>query len=237
MKNYMIIIISLLVLATILFGVYLYLKPKDIELSKNEKINTILSDDNKEKIVSSPIIDESLPVEEKQIDNSEIIDTSSTNEKKEIKSEPTSPSTTVKKDSSITNTNKSTQKNETIKKEPEIKKQENKPTSKVEPIPKPEPKQETPKENVKPEPPQKQEVVRCTTNDNHFMGVGNSGKWFSSKAEAIQYYEEKIVYWDNWWQNTNSPEDDATYYKNCPYGYEVWSCMYCSRWTINFYYR
>ena len=31
--------------------------------------------------------------------------------------------------------------------------------------------------------------------------------------------------------------NDETYQKNCPYGYETWSCPFCGKWTINFYYN
>lgn len=81
--------------------------------------------------------------------------------------------------------------------------------------------------------------TRCTNNNNHGMDVGNSGKWFNSKSEAIAFYEEKINYWDEWWKKAdpNDTNADATYYKNCPKGYEIWSCMYCGKWTINLYYR
>ena len=37
--------------------------------------------------------------------------------------------------------------------------------------------------------------------------------------------------------NTFLNLEDDEYYKNCPTGYEIWSCMYCSKWTINLYYR
>lgn len=80
-----------------------------------------------------------------------------------------------------------------------------------------------------------QKTVRCTNNHNHGMDVGNSGQWFSSKSSAIAYYENKINDLD---RKVNSGEITyEKYLKDCPYGYEVWSCMYCNKWTINFYYR
>lgn len=89
------------------------------------------------------------------------------------------------------------------------------------------------------EPKQETKVVkastRCTNNNNHGMDVGNSEKWFSSKNDAIAYYNSQVSYWGNLWETKKI--DDATYYSKCPSGYEVWSCMYCSKWTINFYYR
>ena len=80
-----------------------------------------------------------------------------------------------------------------------------------------------------------QKVERCTNNKNHGMNIGNSGKWFNSKNYAIAYYNQQIKYWGDQWENNKI--DNDTYYKNCPSGYEVWDCMYCGKWTINFYYR
>lgn len=77
----------------------------------------------------------------------------------------------------------------------------------------------------------------CNGN-NHGIGAGNSGKWYETKEEAISYYTNLIEYWEKWWLNAdpNDTEADETYYKNCPDGYEIWSCPYCGKWTINLYY-
>ena len=80
-----------------------------------------------------------------------------------------------------------------------------------------------------------QTITRCTTTNNHGMDVGNSGKWFTSKSEAVEYYNNQLTYWSNLCENNQI--DINEYYANCPYGYEVWSCPYCGKWTINFYYR
>lgn len=95
--------------------------------------------------------------------------------------------------------------------------------------------QESSTETKKDETPTIQTPTQCTNNNNHGMDVGNSGQWFSTKDEAITYYNSKVSYWGNLWETDQI--DDATYYKNCPSGYEVWTCMYCEKWTINFYYR
>ena len=95
--------------------------------------------------------------------------------------------------------------------------------------------QESSTETKKDETPTIQTLTQCTNNNNHGMDVGNSGQWFSTKDEAITYYNSKVSYWGNLWETDQI--DDATYYKNCPSGYEVWTCMYCEKWTINFYYR
>lgn len=58
--------------------------------------------------------------------------------------------------------------------------------------------------------------------------------WYSSKAEAEAIYNAEIKKWGDKW--TNYEIDNDTYYKNCPDGYEVFSCPYCEKWTINLYY-
>ena len=57
----------------------------------------------------------------------------------------------------------------------------------------------------------------------------------SFKASDYDYYKSIIKNWGDKWENFEI--DDETYNKNCPYGYEDWSCPYCSKWTINFYYN
>ena len=83
-------------------------------------------------------------------------------------------------------------------------------------------------------------VDRCTNIHNHFLDVGNSGKWFNSKNDAIAYYNQQTKYWSDYLDNCGEENEDAAweeYKKKCPSGYEVYSCLYCNRWTINFYYR
>lgn len=117
--------------------------------------------------------------------------------------------------------NVETPKQETTKEQPKIQQvtqTETKVTeTKVEPI------QET-----------KPSVPQCT-DTKHGMDVGNSGKWFNSKQEAINYNDSIQKTWGNKWESFEI--DDDTYDKNCPYRYDVWTCPFCGKWTINFYYR
>ena len=62
----------------------------------------------------------------------------------------------------------------------------------------------------------------------------SNSNWYNSKAEAVAVYNAEIKKWGNKW--TNYEIDNDTYYKNCPSGYEVFSCPYCNKWTINLYY-
>ena len=79
------------------------------------------------------------------------------------------------------------------------------------------------------------EPVRCTNINNHGMSVGNSKMWFNTLEEADAYYNKKIASIGKDFEN--GIIDDDTYKKTCPKGYEAWTCMYCNKWTINFYYR
>lgn len=112
----------------------------------------------------------------------------------------------------------------------EVQPQEVKQEVKEEPKVVEEPEQEMPKQ----EEAKKVETPKCSGN-SHGVGTGNSGRWFNSETEAINYYKSIIKTWGDKWEKFEI--DDETYNKNCPYGYEDWSCPYCGKWTINFYYN
>ena len=80
-----------------------------------------------------------------------------------------------------------------------------------------------------------QKIERCTNNLNHGISIGNSNKWFETKEEAITYYNQLRKDYGYKFENEQMSQEE--YNKKCPYGYEVWSCMFCNKWTINFYYR
>lgn len=81
---------------------------------------------------------------------------------------------------------------------------------------------------------EKTTVIPKCTETNHMMEAGNSGKWFDTKQQAVAFYEKEIKEWEDKWLKDEI--DDNTYYKNCPDGYEYWSCPLCQKWTINLYY-
>ena len=98
------------------------------------------------------------------------------------------------------------------------------------------PKEEPKVVETKTEPIKESEPVTPKCNgSNHGVGVGNSNKWFNSQQEAINYFDGIQKSWGDKWERFEI--DSETYDKNCPYGYEVWSCPFCGKWTINFYYR
>ncbi len=98
------------------------------------------------------------------------------------------------------------------------------------------PKEEPKVVETKPEPVKEIEPVtpKCSGN-KHGVDVGNSNKWFNTEQEAINYYDELIKKWGEKWESFEI--DSETYDKNCPCGYELWTCPFCEKWTINFYYR
>lgn len=85
---------------------------------------------------------------------------------------------------------------------------------------------------VEPTPVIDEHELNCS-NGVHSLDTGNSGKWFGTKEEAIAEYTQLQKSYGDKLRNKEITKDD--YYKNCPYGYEVWSCMYCNKWTINYY--
>lgn len=98
------------------------------------------------------------------------------------------------------------------------------------------PKEEPKVIETKPEPIKEPEPVtpKCD-GSNHGIGVGNSNKWFNTQQEAINYFDGLQKTWGDKWERFEI--DSETYDKNCPYRYEVWTCPFCGKWTINFYYR
>ena len=239
-KKVFIIVISILILLLAVIGIAYFTYPKDkiIPLAKEDVIdsneNTIdVSTDN---ITSNEIATEISTIIPEVEKETKIDDEIPKKDETIVDKTVTTVSTSNSSTKNTTSTNKNTQKGSKVNKEEgskttttptNIEKAKTNETITSKPVDKP---NETNKVT---------QPTRCTSNNNHGMDVGNCEKWFNSKNGAISYYEEKIKYWNEWWKNAdpNDTNADATYYKNCPTGYEYWSCMYCNKWTINLYYR
>lgn len=184
-------------------------QPMKIE---NDQVNVIEEPENK-------VIEDNTEVEDVQTNTeiTEVIDQPQIQEMQEEKVISSTPK--IEKTTQVVQTTK-------VESKPQEIVQEIKEEPKVIEVPK----QETPKQ----EEPKIVEVPKCSGN-NHGVGTGNSGKWFNSESDAIKYYKSIIKTWGDKWEKFEI--DDETYNKNCPYGYEDWSCPYCGRWTINFYYN
>lgn len=184
-------------------------QPMKIE---NDQVNVIEEPENK-------VIEDNTEVEDVQTNTeiTEVIDQPQIQEMQEKKVISSTPK--IEKTTQVVQTTK-------VESKPQEIVQEIKEEPKVIEVPK----QETPKQ----EEPKIVEIPKCSGN-NHGVETGNSGKWFNSESDAIKYYKSIIKTWGDKWEKFEI--DDETYNKNCPYGYEDWSCPYCGRWTINFYYN
>lgn len=240
-KKVFITVLIILILLSFMMGIAYFTYPKDkmISLAKENVINA--NENTMDISTNNNISDEVTKESNTTIPEVEI-------ETKKDEETPKKDATIVEKTASTVNTSNSTTKNaasndKNIQKNNKVNNKDasSKATTSPSTIEKTTPKETTTSKPVdKPTETKKEtQPTRCTNNNNHGMDVGNCGKWFNSKNEAISYYEEKIKYWDEWWNSTdpNDTNADATYYKNCPTGYEIWSCMYCNKWTINLYYR
>lgn len=245
MKKYLYFVIPIIILLIMVFSlIWLYPNKKDeispsineviseIPKVNNEKINEIEPETTSpETLEKEQLLEASEP---KKVD--EVVKKETT---KSTNSSPTSNSST--KTTSAIKKETSTEK---VKKEEskvivnvEEKKEETKPSlpQTTEPT---NPKQDsiTSNDNSKTEEVKKEEtVVRCTTNHNHSIGVGNCGKWYASASEGIAEYDSIISYWGTKWENFEI--DNDTYYSKCPSGYQYISCMYCGKYTLDYYYR
>lgn len=79
-----------------------------------------------------------------------------------------------------------------------------------------------------------QKEKHCTNNSNHSIKCGNIGMWFGSRREVDTYFSSVCNKWGTKYKNEEITWEEYT--KNCPQGYECWSCSYCGKWTGNFVY-
>ena len=140
--------------------------------------------------------------------------------------------TTAKKESTITE--KKEPKNTSINTEEKIEEEKNKQEEKQIEKPKEETTQIEINKDISTKEDKQTTVIPKCTETNHLMETGNTGKWFDTKQQAVAFYEKEIKEWEEKWLKDEI--DDDTYYKNCPDGYEYWSCPLCQKWTINLYY-
>ncbi|MBQ6380241.1 MAG: hypothetical protein IJJ41_01385 [Clostridia bacterium] len=82
--------------------------------------------------------------------------------------------------------------------------------------------------------PQTTKPKTCTNNYNHSLSCGNMGRWFSSRSEVRAYVNAEMNKWNSLFESGTIGENE--YFRNCPSGYECWSCSNCGRWTGNFTY-
>lgn len=239
MKKYLFIVIPIIIL--LIIGVVFIWKYRNIDnnisVPSNEVISQIPEVENE--IINNVVEENTISTENIVKEDAVIVDKPTETVEKKVEE-----TTTKKVETSTSSTDKKTTSTKTTDSTKNVVKEEtkNKTTSEektTQTTTQPKTETTTPKTENKQNTTEEKVVERCTNTNNHGMGVGNTNKWFSTKAEAIAYYDSEVKRWGDWWEGTDADdtEADATYYKNCPTGYEIWNCMYCSKWTINFYYR
>ena len=218
-----IIIILIITLATFMGGnIYTNNEQRLSEnITKISDDNTIISEEN---AIISESFDENIG---KLSDNSEIqkeLNISNDKESERITPEENNVSLT------LDNATEEKRKEKITKEEKRVEE------TKEEKIEVSQPKEEPKVIETKPDPIKEPEPVtpKCD-GSNHGIGVGNSNKWFNTQQEAINYFDGLQKTWGDKWERFEI--DSETYDKNCPYRYEVWTCPFCGKWTINFYYR
>ena len=231
MKSKKILVLIIIALIMILFANMMIIKSKTLSLSKMENEKEIVTEINNtddkgkedtEVIAVENNVEEQEKVEEIQ-QEADIVNVKNTNIQEEPKKDPV-----VTQEKKVESSKPVEQPKTTPVTTPKKTVEKETTTTVVETKIPEQPKEETKVEIKQPETP------KCT-DTNHGVGVGNSNKWFNSKQEAINYYQGIIKTWGDKWEKFEI--DDETYQKNCPYGYETWSCPFCEKWTINFYYN
>lgn len=223
-------IISMILIVSLITVIFIY-RSKSTNISNGEdNINTMQEDTvTEENNISNSYTnnnnEQNTIDNETEVKNSETTNELKQNNEQEVNQESSTPLSTKKGNSNNTKNQGKQQIQKTEKIQPQ--QEQNKSNVKQQ--------EQTIQTKKQEETTSKPIIEKCTTNNNHGMSVGNSNKWFNSKAEAVAVYESKIKEWGNKWEKFEI--DDATYEKNCPYGYEVWSCPYCGKWTINYYYN
>ena len=195
---------------------------------KGEKVVDFTNSSQQENIVTNQTIEETQENIVEQVENTiaqaEIIKDEE-NKIQETPKEPTTPVVEKSNKSNNTNKNKETKQTQVTqqKQDSQVKEQKDTKVNKSNTI-------------------EKKEETKTNTNQNKNTNNTNNApkcthsnsNWYNSKTEAEAIYNAEIKKWGDKW--TNYEIDNETYYKNCPSGYEVFSCPYCNKWTINLYY-
>ena len=71
-----------------------------------------------------------------------------------------------------------------------------------------------------------------SNSNQHNIAVGNMGRWFNTRSELVSYYQSILNEWNNKINSGSITWEEYT--KNCPQGYEAYSCSHCGKWTGNF---
>lgn len=239
-KKYACIIIVLIVVISIFMG-KLLLNYKDLKIARVYE-NNIIQDES-----SNEILEDSKFIPNELQEKTQIEKTISSNQKTKdvesvVKEKTMQEENSSQKQETISNNNKTITKNGTIKtSDTNQEKQQKANNNQMEETQQSKsPKVETQDKNNKISDNYTEVEIKVAEKkecdgDNHKIGVGNTGLWFETKAQADNYYNSQLEKWGKLWENDEITKEE--YLKKCPSGYEVLTCPQCKKWTMNFYYR
>lgn len=231
MKSKKILVLIIIALIVVLFANMMIIKSKKLSLCKmeNEKeiVTEINNTDDKEKEDTEVIAVENNVEEQEKVEEiqqeADIVNVKNTNIQEEPKKDPV-----VTQEKKVESSKPVEQPKTTPVTTPKKTVEKETTTTVVETKIPEQPKEETKVEIKQPETP------KCS-DGKHGVGVGNSNKWFNSYNEAVSYYDNLILSYSNKVHNGEIIFEE--YNKQCPCGYEIWSCQYCGKWTLNYYMR
>ena len=231
MKSTKILVLIIIALIVALFVNMMIIKSKTLSFSKieNEKeiVTEINNTDDEEKEDTEVIAVENNAEEQEKVEEiqqeADIVNVKNTNIQEEPKKDPV-----VTQEKKVESSKPVEQPKTTPVTTPKKTVEKEITTPVVETKIPEQPKEETKVEIKQPETP------KCS-DSKHGVGVGNSNKWFNSYNEAVSYYDNLILDYSNKIHNGQITFEE--YNKQCPCGYEIWSCQYCGKWTLNYYMR
>lgn len=235
-KKIVILITILVIIVLGIAGIFIYKNRKvdNIVIGENNK-NQMQENNEPENIIDNENIIENTV--ENNVDQSNTVEDNTTSQNQAVEESKTVETTqpvqekNIKTSAKKENNKTTTSKQQTTQEKTPSQPQKSEPSSKSEQT-------TTPVKNndnsYKEQEVQIAPKTECVGN-NHKIGAGNTGKWFETQEQAAAYFKAEIAKWGKQWENFEITDDE--YHKNCPYGYEVWTCPQCQKWTVNFYYN
>lgn len=235
-KKIVILITTLVIVALGIAGIFIYKNRKvdNIVIGENNK-NQMQQNNEQENIIDNENIIENTV--ENNVEQSNHVEDNTTSQNQAVEESKTVETTqpvqekNVKTSAKKENNKTTTSKQQTTQEKTPSQPQKSEPSSKSEQT-------TTPVKNndnsYKEQEVQIAPKTECVGN-NHKIGAGNTGKWFETQEQAAAYFKTEIAKWGKQWENFEITDEE--YHKNCPYGYEVWTCPQCQKWTVNFYYN
>ncbi len=236
-KKIVILITILVIIVLGIAGIFIYKNREVDNIVIGENNNNQMQENNEpeniidnENIIENTVennVEQSNTVEDNTISQNQVVEESKTIETTQPVQEKNVKTSAKKENNKTTTTSKQQTTQEKTSSQPQKSEQSSKSEQQTTPV-------KNNDNGYKEQEVQIAPKTECTEN-NHKVGTGNTGKWFETQDQATAYFKTEIAKWGKQWENFEITDDE--YHKNCPYGYEVWTCPQCQKWTVNFYYN